>query len=131
MLGLSPQAETFDGLGDDAPAAPESGMQLHAGYAATGSKQTGSAYAEAHATQTTLYNEASASLSDDPTYSMAAQTALYNEASASLSDGPMYYTAAQTAPYDEARRAQIQDISIYSATSSPNMGIVTAQGMAF
>ena len=78
------------------PALQPGQQPSYAGYAAAGSQQKGSAYAEAQAqaTQTALYNEASASLSDDPTYSMAAQTA----------------------PYDEA---------------SPNMGIVTAQGMAF
>ena len=62
-----------------------SGQQpSYAGYAATGSQQKGSAYAEAE------------------TQAQAAQTALYNEASASLSDGPTYSMATQPAPYDEA-----------------------------
>ena len=73
--------QVFEELNSDA--APKSPNKKKAGAAytrptATGSQQKGSAYAEAeaqaHTAQTALYNEASASLSDGPTHSMAAQT---------------------------------------------------------
>ena len=93
-----------------------------------------------HAYDAASSSDAMPTVCDDPKYYAAAQTAktaLYSEASASyaapaFSDDPTCYAAALTSPYDEDEDlAAPRWLAKKSTVPHSNMGIVTAEGMAF